>query len=124
MFEDRKVREDNLKAIEDEANHALFPVKDNHKLTPIDELWKKGMEKKAAAESVQEEVDSLSDDGRYDVTISFENLSPEVVSWLMGKMNSYIHMARFVDIEPVTEPRKGWRHVLEAYDEPNIVFED
>ena len=123
MFEDRKVREDNLKAIEDEANYALFPAKNDNKLTPINELWKKGMEKKAA-EDVQEEVDSLSDDGRYDVTISFENLSPEVVSWLMGKMNSYIHMARVVDIEPVTEARKGWRHALQAYDEPNIIFED
>ena len=121
---ERKVREDNLKAIEDEANHALFPAKDNHKLTPINELWKKGMEKKADAESVQEEVDSLSDDGRYDVTISFENLMPETVSWLMGKMNSYIHMARFVDIEPVKEPRKGWRHALEAYDESDEIYKD
>lgn len=48
-----------------------------------------------------EEVDSLPEGGRYDVTISFENLTPEAVSWLVGNMNSYIHMARIVDIEPV-----------------------
>ena len=121
---ERKIREDNLKALEDEANYALFPAKDDHKLTPINELWKKGMEKKAATEGVREEVDSLSDDGRYDVTINFENLTPEVVGWIMGKMNSYIHMARFVDIVPNKEPRKGWRHVLEACDDPYIVIKD
>ena len=64
-------------------------------------LWKKRMLENANRESVQEEVDNLSDGGRYNVTISFENMTPEVVSWLMGNMNSYIHMARFVDIEPI-----------------------
>lgn len=87
-------------------------------------LWKKRMLENANRESVQEEVDSLSDGGRYNVTISFENMTPEVVSWLMGNMNSYIHMARFVDIEPVKETRKGLHHTFEAYDETNAVSED
>lgn len=120
---ERKVREENLKAIEDEAKRSLFPVEDN-KLTPINELWKKGMEKKADRERIQEEVDSLSEDDRYDVTIYFDNLTPETVGWIMEKMTSYIHNARSINIEPVKEPQKGWRHALEAYDEPNVVFED
>ena len=80
---------------------------DNPHSYNLNKLWKKGMVKNADPESVREEVDSLSDGGRYNVTISFENMSPEGVSWLMGNMNSYIHMARFVDIEPTEEPRKG-----------------
>ena len=70
-------------------------------------LWKKEALKNADPESIREEVDSLPEGGRYNVTISFENKSSEVVSWLLGSMNSYIHMARFVDIEPTEEPRKG-----------------
>ena len=100
---ERKIREDNLKAIEDEMNRPLFPKKDSPQPTTLGDLWKKGMAKKADPEDIQEEVDSLSEGGRYNVTISFENLTPEVVSWLMGNMNSYIHMARHIDIEPTKD---------------------
>lgn len=96
----------------------------DRKITPHNELWEKGMLKKPDPEGVREEVDSLSDDGRYDVTISYENLTPEVVGWIMGKMDSYIHMARSINIKPVEKPRKGWRHLLEAYDEPDEIFKD
>lgn len=72
----------------------------NSKENNLTHLWEKGMAKKADRKSVQEEVDNLSDGGRYNVTVYFENMTPEVVSWLMGNMNSYIHMARFVDIDP------------------------
>lgn len=109
---ERKIWEDNLKALEDESKTPLFPgqdndlwkkdrVKINEMVTPLDELWKKGMAKKADPESVREEVDSLSDDGQYDVTIYFGNLTPEGVGWIMGKMNSYIHMARSIDITSI-----------------------
>ena len=100
---ERKIREDNLKAIEDEMNRPLFPKKDSPQPTTLGDLWKKGMAKKADPEDIQEEVDSLSEGGRYNVTISFENLTPEVVSWLMGNMKSYIHMARHIDIEPTKD---------------------
>lgn len=95
----RKIREDNLKAIEDEMNRPMFPKKDTPQPTTLGDLWKKGMAKKANPEDIQEDVENLSEDGRYNVTISFENLTPEVVSWLMGNMKSYIHMARHIDIE-------------------------
>lgn len=133
---ERKIREDNLKALEDEAKRPLFPAKDdlwkkdrahiNQMLTPLDELWKKGMVKNVDAkvlreeadpEGVREEVDSLSEEDRYDVTIYFDNLTPETVGWIMEKMSLYIHNARSVNIEPVKEFQKGWRHDLEAYDE-------
>lgn len=73
----------------------------DRKIVPLDELWEKGMSKKADPEGVREEVDSLSDDGQYDVTIYFEDLTPEVVGWIMGKMNSYIHMARSINIKSI-----------------------
>lgn len=98
---ERKIWEDNLKALEDESKRSLFPVKDDNRIPPLDELWKKGMAKKADPEGVREEVDSLSDDGQYDVTIYFGNLTPEGVGWIMGKMNSYIHMARSIDITSI-----------------------
>ena len=80
---------------------------ENRDLFKYRNLWKKEVLKNADRESVREEVESLPEGGRYNVTISFENKSPEVVSWLIGSMNSYIHMARFVDIEPTEESRKG-----------------
>ena len=49
---------------------------------------------------IKETVDALSDGVAYNVSITFENMSPEVVSWLMGNMNSYIHMARHISISP------------------------
>lgn len=119
---ERKVLEDNLKAIEDEAKRPLFHTKEKPHPTTLGDLWKKGMAKKADPEDIQEEVESLSEDGRYNVTISFENMTPEVVSWLMGNMKSYIHMARHIDIEPTKEPRKGWGHIPFGYDDPNGVF--
>ena len=51
---ERKVREDNLKAIEDEMKRPLFP-------NTFTDLWKKGMAKNANPEDVREEVDSLPD---------------------------------------------------------------
>lgn len=98
---ERKIWEDNLKALEDESKTPLFPGQDDNRIPPHDELWKKGMVKKADPESVREEVDSLSDDGQYDVTVYFGNLTPEGVGWIMGKMNSYIHMARSIDITSI-----------------------
>ena len=121
---ERKIWEDNLKALEDESKRSLFPAKDDHRIPPHDELWKKGMVKNIDGKVLREEDDSLSEDDLYNLTISFENLMPETVGWIMGRMNSYIHIASVVDIEPVTEARKGWRHLLEAYDEPNIGSED
>lgn len=98
---ERKIWEDNLKALEDESKTPLFPAKDDNRIPPHDELWKKGMMKNIDGKVLREEVDSLSDDGQYDVTIYFGNLTPEGVGWIMGKMNSYIHMARTIDITPI-----------------------
>lgn len=47
---ERKVREDNLKAIEEEAKRPLFPTKDYPQQTSLSDLWKKGMAKKADPE--------------------------------------------------------------------------
>lgn len=96
---ERKVREDNLKAIEDEMKRPLFP-------NTFTDLWKKGMAKNANPEDVREEVDSLPDGGLYNVSIRFENMTPEVVSWLMGSMDSYIRMAREIKIESVERDGK------------------